>query len=137
MFSYKIKLNKHFTFDAKIPKVFCQILLSIMSLRSMIHLYPIRRNKTVKTVSKHYLHLNLTIHDTRDCVFLFHQFQPWSDLVLRKLYQRKNNIIKKKLSRSLWHGLLTFAALEKIILFIFCFYQSFLIKTLTFWYQNG
>ena len=27
--------------------------------------------------------------------FLFHQFQPWSDLVLRKLYQRKNNMMKK------------------------------------------
>ena len=44
---------------------------------------------------KHYLHLNLTIHVTRDCVFLFHQFQRWSDLVLMKLYQRKNNMMKK------------------------------------------
>ena len=27
--------------------------------------------------------------------FLFHQFQPGSDLMMRKLCQRKNNMIKK------------------------------------------
>ena len=29
-----------------------------------------------------------------DRFFLFQQFQPWSDLVIRKLYQRKNNMMK-------------------------------------------
>ena len=101
-----------------------------MSLRSMIQTVPFishQKKQNSQNGLKHYLHLNLTIHVTRDCVFLFHQFQPWSDLVLRKLYQRKNNMMKKTTA---------FAALDKFIFFIFRFYQSLHVKTLTFWYQN-
>ena len=74
-----------------------------MSLRSMIQTVTFlshQKKQNGQNILKHYLHLNLTqfdsiLHVTRDCVFLFHQFQPWSDLVLRKLYQRKNNMMKK------------------------------------------
>ena len=106
VFFYLKKYQLH-SFDVKIPE-FYQILsnmLSIMSLHSMIQtfaiLYSTRRNKMFKTFFfKHYLYLNLTIQVTRYCVrrpiFFFHQFQPWSDLLLRKLCQCKNIMMKKK-----------------------------------------
>ena len=63
-----------------------------------------------------------TMQVTHDCVrrsiLLFHQLEPWSDLVWMKLYRRKNNMIEKQLFRSLWRGLLTFADLDKICLYI-------------------
>ena len=58
-----------------------------MSLCSMIQPVPFiyhQKRQNGQNGLKQYLHLKLTIHVTRDYVFLFHQFQPWSDLVLRK-----------------------------------------------------
>ena len=102
-----------------------------MSLRSMLQTVPFishQKKQKGKTVLKHYLHLNLTIHATRDCVFLFGQFQPWSDLVLRKSYQRENNMMTKQLFTSLRHGLLTFLPLINLYFLYFVFIKVCTLK---------
>ena len=66
-------------------------------------------------------------------LFLFHQFELCSELVLRKLYQRKNNLMKKPCSDRCDMDLLTLINLYCLdVVFI----EVFHIKALTFWCQN-